>query len=251
MYAASAYIVSQHAAVRYCNTEQGSMLEKAKKLAHVATLPLVKLLVKLNVAPNVVTTIGLMVNVIAASVFIVGAECGSREDFSYIGLASALILLAGVFDILDGQVARIGESTSKYGALYDSVIDRYSELIMFLGICYYFVSYSYLLSSLFAFVAMIGSIMVSYTRARAQGVGIECEVGLMQRPARIIVIGISGLICSITATIIGSGSKLYIGIGSVYIAETITIYALPIGVVALLSNLTAIRRLIHCRKQLL
>jgi CDP-diacylglycerol--glycerol-3-phosphate 3-phosphatidyltransferase len=92
-----------------------------------------------------------------------------------------MILFAGLFDMLDGQVARIGKMSSKFGALYDSVLDRYSELFMFLGICYYLVSQKYFIGALIAFLAMIGSIMVSYTRARAEGLGIQCSVGLMQR----------------------------------------------------------------------
>lgn len=144
--------------------------------------PLVKLLIKLRVTPNVVTTIGLVVNILAAVIFIIGAEYGERSDLSYIGWGCGFILFAGLFDMLDGQVARLGNMTGQFGALYDSVIDRYSELVMFLGICYYLVAHHYFLSSLIAFIALIGSMMVSYVRARAEGLGIECKEGLMQRP---------------------------------------------------------------------
>ncbi len=213
-------------------------------------MPLVRLLVRLNIAPNVITTIGLIINIIAAAVFIVGAEIGARGDFSYIGWGSALILFAGLFDMLDGQVARVGNTSSVYGGIYDSVMDRYSELIMFLGICYYLVSHSYLLSSLFAFIAMIGSIMTSYTRARAEGAGLQCNSGLMQRPTRILIIGLSGLLCSITSGIIGAAAELRLGFVPFHVAETIAIFTVPITVVAVLSNITAIRRLLSCRKQI-
>lgn len=74
--------------------------------------------------------------------------------------------------------------SSKFGALYDSVLDRYSELMTFFGICYYLSMKDYFFYALIAFVALIGSLMVSYVRARAEGLGIECKVGFMQRPER-------------------------------------------------------------------
>jgi phosphatidylglycerophosphate synthase len=105
--------------------------------------------------------------------------------------------------MLDGQVARLGNMSSPFGALYDSVLDRYSELILFLGICYYLVAHHYFLSSLFAFIGLIGSMMVSYTRARAEGLGIECKDGLMQRPERVIIVGVSALACGIASRWLG------------------------------------------------
>src|ERR1700710_1268260 len=134
--------------------------------------PIVKLLIRAGLTPNGVTTIGLILNIGVAVIFIAGAEEGNRGDLSFIGWAGALILFAGLFDMLDGQVARLGNMSSTFGALFDSVLDRYSELVMFLGICYYLVAHHYFLSSLFAFIALIGSTMVSYTRARAEGLGI-------------------------------------------------------------------------------
>ncbi|HLT24432.1 MAG TPA: CDP-alcohol phosphatidyltransferase family protein, partial [Ignavibacteria bacterium] len=128
--------------------------------------PVVDYFIRKNVTPNVITSIGLILNFGVAAIFIIGAETGIRSDLSVVGWAGLLILVAGLFDMIDGQVARRGKMSSKYGALFDSVMDRYSELIMFLGICYYLVSYHYFMSSLFAFVALIGSLMVSYVRAR-------------------------------------------------------------------------------------
>ncbi len=101
--------------------------------------PFVKMLIKVGLTPNAVTTIGLLLNVGVAVIFIKGAEEGNRGDLSYVGWAGGLILFAGLFDMLDGQVARLGNMSSRFGALYDSVLDRYSELVMFLGICYYLV----------------------------------------------------------------------------------------------------------------
>src|SRR5579863_2086353 len=161
--------------------------------------PFVKVLIKLGLTPNAVTTIGFALNLGVAVIFIIGAEEGNRGDLSYVGWAGALILFAGLFDMLDGQVARLGNMKSTFGALYDSVLDRYSELIMFLGICYYLVGHHYFLSSIFAFIALIGSMMVSYTRARSEGLGIECKDGLMQRPERVITIGVSALACGLVS----------------------------------------------------
>lgn len=212
--------------------------------------PLVQLLIRLKVTPNMVTTIGLVINIIAALVFIWGAETGSKDDLSYIGIGSGLILFAGLFDMLDGQVARLGHKTSRFGALFDSVLDRYSELIMFLGICYYLVAHHYLISSLIAFCALVGSMMVSYVRARAEGLGLECKNGLMQRPERIVIISVSGIICGIVSACNGGNQKVYMEALNFDVIETISIFIYPLTAVAVLSNLTAIKRLRYCQKQL-
>src|SRR5579872_5864425 len=88
--------------------------------------PFVRLLIKLGLTPNAVTTIGLVLNIGVAFIFIFGGEEGNRGDLRYLGWAGALILFAGLFDMLDGQVARLGNMSSRFGALYDSVLDRYS-----------------------------------------------------------------------------------------------------------------------------
>jgi len=212
--------------------------------------PLVKFMIRCGLKPNHVTVFGFIVNVIVAIVFVIGAEEGNRGDLSYIGWAGGLILFAGLFDMLDGQVARIGNMSSKFGALFDSVLDRYSELVMFLGICYYLVAHHYFLSSLFAFIALIGSMMVSYTRARAEGLGIECKGGLMQRPERIVTIGVSALTCGIVAFYIGGDYKLHIEGLPFHVFESMSIFTIPITIVAVLSNITAIRRINDCKKAL-
>jgi phosphatidylglycerophosphate synthase len=223
--------------------------DKAQQIIYKIINPFVKLLIKIGVTPNGVTTIGLLINILAAVVFIIGGEYGELGDLSYIGWGCGLILFAGLFDMLDGQVARLGSMSSRFGALYDSVLDRYSELIMFFGICYYFVSHHYFISSMFAFAALIGSMMVSYVRARAEGLGIECKGGLMQRPERVVMIGLSGLICGIVSACSGGNQKFYVN-GSFDLIETISIFTIPIAIVAILSNITAIKRLNHSRKHL-
>lgn len=224
--------------------------EIGQETAYKIINPLVNLLVRMHVTPNTITTIGLLLNVIAAIVFIIGAEFGQRGDLSYVGWGGLVILFAGLFDMLDGQVARIGKMTSKFGALYDSVLDRYSELIMFLGICYYLVSQNYFMSSLFAFLGLVGSMMVSYTRARAEGLGIQCTVGLMQRPERVVIIGLSAVLCGLLSIIIGGDYKLFVSFLPFHVFETMTVFTFPILIVAILANYTAIDRLNHCRKEL-
>ncbi|MBB6501617.1 DUF4833 domain-containing protein [Pedobacter cryoconitis] len=212
--------------------------------------PFVKGLIRMGLTPNAVTTIGLILNIGVAVIFVFGAEGSNRGDLSFVGWGGALVLFAGLFDMLDGQVARLGNMSSKFGALYDSVLDRYSELIMFLGICYYLVSHHYFLSSLFAFIALIGSMMVSYTRARAEGLGIECKGGLMQRPERVVTIGICAMASGIAGHYIGGDYKIYVPGISFHIFETISIFTIPITVMAFMTNITAINRLRDAKKAL-
>ena len=212
--------------------------------------PAVRALIKAGLTPNAVTTTGLLLNIGVAVIFIVGAEEGNRGDLRYVGWAGALILFAGLFDMLDGQVARVGNMSSVYGALFDSVLDRYSEFVMFLGICYYLVAHHYFISSLFAFIALIGSMMVSYTRARSEGLGIDNKGGLMQRPERVVLVGVSAVLCGITANIIGGNYKLFIPGIRYHVFETMTVFTLPITIMAILTNMTAIKRLTDAKKAL-
>lgn len=212
--------------------------------------PFVKGLIKIGLTPNMVTSIGLVLNIGVAVIFVLGAEKSNRGDMSYIGWGGALVLFAGLFDMLDGQVARLGNMSSRFGALYDSVLDRYSEMIMFLGICYYLVAHHYFLSSLFAFIALIGSMMVSYTRARAEGLGVECKGGLMQRPERVVTIGVFAIACGVTGHFIGGDYKIYLPGISFHVFETMSVFTLPITLMAVLTNITAVRRLQEAKKGL-
>jgi len=145
--------------------------------------PVIDFFIALELNPNFFTTIGFILSIISAYFFAVG----------YLRIAGALVLLAGTFDIIDGRVARATNRVTKFGALYDSTLDRYSEVIIFFGLAYYFVSQDMLITSVAVFVALGGSIMVSYVRARAEGLGFECNVGIMQRPERIVYLGLSSL----------------------------------------------------------
>jgi len=217
--------------------------DRLQKMIYTIIDPLVKGLIKIGFTPNTVTIIGLILNIGVAVIFIVGAEQGARLELAYVGWAGALILFAGLFDMLDGQVARVGNMSSTFGALFDSVLDRYSEMIMFLGICYYLVAYHYFISSLFAFIALIGSVMVSYTRARSESLGVQNKGGLMQRPERVILVGVSAISCGVASGIIGGDYKLFITGIPFQVFETISIFTMPITAMAVLTNVTAIKRL--------
>jgi CDP-diacylglycerol--glycerol-3-phosphate 3-phosphatidyltransferase len=212
--------------------------------------PLISLLVRFKVQPNTITTTGLVINVVAAVVFIYGGEMGDRTDHSYVGWGGVVVLFAGLFDMIDGRLARVGKMTSEFGALYDSVLDRYSEMIMFLGICWYLVAQSYFLSSLFAFIAMIGSVMVSYVRARSEALGVQADVGLMQRPERVILIGVSAIACGIFSVTVGNDVRIVVSWLPIPIFETISLFTLPIVTLAFLTNYTAIARLAHSKREL-
>lgn len=226
------------------------MKKIAQKIIYLIIQPLVLLLIRWKITPNAITTAGFVVNLMATAVMVIGADYRPKGDLTPLGLGGGLILFAGFFDILDGRLAREGRMTSRFGALYDSVLDRYSELTMFLGICYFLVARHYFLASLIGFVALIGSMMVSYIRARSEGLNIECTAGLMQRPERIVLIGLSAMTCGIVAGATGGNQKLFVEWLPFAIVETISIFIYPLAILAILSNVTAIQRLLSS-KQLL
>jgi CDP-diacylglycerol---glycerol-3-phosphate 3-phosphatidyltransferase len=145
--------------------------------------PAVDALVRARIHPNAITTVGFFVSVAAAVGFAQG----------YLRLAGAGLLLAGAFDIFDGRVARGTGRQSVFGSFYDSTLDRISEILVFVGILGYFLSDAVPVPNhamVYAVaLAMGGSLMVSYTRARAEALGLHCTVGLMQRPERVFMLG--------------------------------------------------------------
>ena len=139
-------------------------------------------------------------------------------------------------DMMDGRVARVGNMSSTFGALYDSVLDRYSEMVTLFGIFYYLILQGYLWGSMITFVALVGSLMVSYVRARAEGLGLECKVGFMQRPERVVLTSLGALCCGI--------------FGDCKAFDPMLILIVPMAVIAVLANLTAFARIAHCYKLL-
>ncbi len=223
--------------------------EYIKKSAYGLLNPIIKFLIKTGVSPNGITIIGFVITIASAIILVVGAEYGVRGETKYITWFGIVLLLAGVFDMLDGQLARKTNQMTQFGALFDSVIDRYSEMVMFFGIAYYLVAYHYFLSSVFAFIAMIGSIMVSYVRARAEGLGVDCKVGIMQRPERVLTIGISAILYGVVSHFTGT-FKVLVDWLPFPLIENITIFTFPIFLLAILTNYTAFQRLNHCRMKM-
>lgn len=189
-------------------------------------------------------------NLGCTAMLIYGAEVGDRSNHKYLGYAGLIILLAGAMDMVDGRLARLSGQANPFGALYDSVIDRYSELVMFFGFCYYTVTQNYLLTSIFCFIAMIGSIMVSYTRARAEGLDVNASVGLMQRPERILIVAIASLMTSLVSRWIGGDYVYHVDWMEQPLFETISVFSWPIAFLAISANITALRRLYYAKSQM-
>ncbi len=143
-----------------------------------------------RISPNVLTFIGLVINIGAAFFFgFARAENGVRM-FVYAGL---VIIGAGIFDMVDGRVARQTNQVSVFGAFFDSVMDRYSDVALFFGLLVFYARADRLFYvGLVAFV-MVTSLMVSYTRARAEALIGACKVGFMERPERIVLVIIGAL----------------------------------------------------------
>src|SRR5713226_1011594 len=145
--------------------------------------PVARLLVRARVRPNQLTILGLGVSVVAAYAFAHGR----------LRVGAALLAVAGLFDFFDGSLARLANRVSAFGAFLDSVVDRYSDLVVLLGIGLYYERAGETGGVFFTMATLIGTIMVSYTQARAQSIGVACEIGLMERPERIIVLIAGGI----------------------------------------------------------
>jgi len=131
-----------------------------------------------GINPNFLTFIGFGINLLAAYLFAYG----------YFRWAGATIILAGIFDMTDGRVARLEGRVTPFGGFYDSVMDRYSDLCLLIGLLIYYGRITRFLYVSLVAVAMIGSVMVSYTRARAENVIPSCKVGFLERPERVVLI---------------------------------------------------------------
>lgn len=205
--------------------------------------PLVRLMIKCGITPNVVTTIGLLGNIAGAVVLVWAAynpETPRHDIYGRLILAGALIIGFSLFDMLDGQVARLGGMVSRFGAMYDSVLDRYCEMFVLGGIVFYFLQAGSLPGAIVTFLALIGSIMVSYVRARAEGIGLECKMGFMQRPERVVVTSLAIMATGIAGVSIDAASS--------FNPDIILLIAMII--IAVFANLTALARLAFCRSSL-
>jgi CDP-diacylglycerol--glycerol-3-phosphate 3-phosphatidyltransferase len=215
--------------------------DKLQQLIYLVINPFVRLLIKIGVTPNMVTTIGLLGNIAAAGILVYAGYTASPLDrhFDLVTWAGAVIILFSLFDMLDGQVARLGGMASRFGAMYDSVLDRYCELFTLGGISYYLIQTGYVIGALITFVALVGSIMVSYVRARAEGLDIECKIGFMQRPERVVVTSVACLASGIVGMQVDENQ---------FDATQILIAAMAL--IAVFANLTAFARVAHCKREL-
>ena len=144
---------------------------------------IVRLLSGARIHPNLLTAIGLGMNGIAAWLF-------AKGEFASAGI---VVLCGAVFDLVDGPVARASNRVTRFGGFLDSVLDRYSDLILMMGLLLYYASINRSFYIVLTAVVMTGSVLVSYTRARAENVMPQCKVGFLERPERIVLIIIGAL----------------------------------------------------------
>ena len=143
-----------------------------------------RVFVKLGFSPSGLTVMGVLLAGVAAALISQGM----------LAAGGIMVLVAGVFDMFDGAVARMTDRATKFGAFFDSVMDRVSEAIVLLGLLWFYIEDGEQLGAMLVYMAIVGSTMVSYARARAEGLGIECKGGLMQRPERVASLGIGIII---------------------------------------------------------
>lgn len=198
--------------------------------------PGVRAAVKIGITPNVVTTLGMLGNAFGAAMLVYAALCCEKTDYSLIGWAGVVIILSSVLDMVDGYMARTANMCTTFGAFYDSVLDRYCELLTLSGLAFYFMHIGMAWAAVVTFLSLIGSIMVSYVRARAEGLGLDCKVGLMQRPERVVVTILGMLLTGFLQGIVAFDSIWFVIGGQI--------------VIAFFANFTAFHRIIHVKKQL-
>jgi len=189
-----------------------NLMDIRRNLAYRITDPIVGILSKSGITPNALTLISLALNIVTAYVIATG----------HFLLGGVLVLVSGSFDLFDGALARLTRQTTKFGAILDSVTDRISEAALLCGLLIWYISQGANLEIVLIFVVLIGSFLVSYIRARAEGLGLQCQVGLFTRAERVIVLAIGLLI------------------NQIFIA---------LCVLAVFVFITVVQRLIYLRKQ--
>lgn len=186
------------------------------------TDPIVRLFVRMRIGPNALTMIGFLIACAAGWLF-------SRGWFGYAGW---VMIFGASFDMFDGRVARITGRTSRSGAFFDAVMDRYSEGVCMLGLAWWFRD-SFVLPVIVA--GLVGSLLVSYTKARAEAIGVTCNVGTMQRPERIVCLGVASVFDPIVRLLLLR-----------WWADPMPVLVIAaLSIIALLTNTTAIYRMIH------
>lgn len=174
--------------------------------------PVARFMLRIGFKPNMITYLGLLITTGASALVVTG----------HIQWAGIVLLIGAPLDVVDGSMARLLGHSSMYGAFIDSVTDRYSELVMFGGLLIYYVLQANLTACILVFVAAAGSVMVSYVKARAEGLGFSAKIGLLTRVERLIVM-ISCLILNVPLV--------------------------ALWIIAVLANVTAFQRIWFVRKQ--
>jgi CDP-diacylglycerol--glycerol-3-phosphate 3-phosphatidyltransferase len=204
--------------------EEGGFREKAQKRYYRVMEKVAYPLVSAGISPNHITVAGMLLSLAAGVVFASGA----------IFWGGMLLWASALMDPIDGTVARLSGKVSRFGALLDSTLDRYSELFVFFGLMFYFRGGRMLFVVM---LALMGSIMVSYVKARAESLGQKEFRGLMQRPERIILL--------IAGTVLNTPINHYL-LGD---CQDCTVKG-TLVILAVLTNLTALQRLLASRKEL-
>ncbi|MCL0059154.1 CDP-alcohol phosphatidyltransferase family protein [Dehalococcoidia bacterium] len=187
-------------------------------LGRLLTEPIVRLIARTGISPNALTITGFLLNAVVAGVLAGG----------YLFLGGFLVLFAGWFDMLDGALARISGKSTRFGTLLDSTVDRFSEAVVFLGLLVFYLAQGATLEILLIYFTIVGSIMVSYVRARAEGLGLRSEVGLFARPERVILLALGLLPSRISP-----------------VALLVVLWILAVG-----TMITVLHRLIHTWRQM-
>lgn len=187
-------------------------MKELKRRFRVLTEPLALFFVRLGVSANALTVVGFLLTLVA----------GAVAALVSVPLGGALYLLFTALDFLDGAVARASGTAGGFGAFLDSVLDRHAEAAVFAGLVYWFAARGDAPGATLTVVALAGSFLVSYARARAEGLGYDCEVGWLQRPERIILLGVAMLLSEVWPVLVPA-----------------------LWVLAVFTNLTAIQRIRH------
>ena len=190
--------------------------------------PIERAMVRLRLSPDALTLIGLLMSLLAGAAFAAG--CFSVGRWLYLG--------TGTLDILDGRVARQTGRQTRTGALFDSVVDRYSEFFVFAGLLVYYRDRLPLM--LVTILALLGSFMVSYLRARGEGLGVNAKVGAMQRPERILYLGVASAVSPVLVALYAPSD----------VRPTHHLAVAALALLAVSANWTALRRFSAIRSDL-
>lgn len=163
----------------------------SEKFSHLLDKPLTPLAKAFPVNPNIITFMGMIIT--SSSCFVIPFN---------LFLGGVFILAGGAFDMLDGIMARVNGRTTKFGALLDSTLDRIADGFIFTGIAWYFLKFNHAEGLILTLLCMIASFLISYIRARAEGLGVSCKIGIIERPERLILIALGCLTGFLYTTLI-------------------------------------------------